>query len=87
MNLYEYSVWFRDHNSLPTDQDYEWVACFNLEASSSQEARSWGDEISKSYSIRNPKNEFLKSIVIPTGDIQLPKVKFGFMPSDRYIGW
>jgi len=87
MIMFEYSVWFRDDNCLPSDQDYEWVACFHIEAETKDKAKLWGDEVSRYYVARNSANNFLNSDVkMPEGD-KLPIVKFGIKPSDEYIGW
>lgn len=87
MNLYEYSVWFKDKNSLPDDQDYEWVACFIVKALSVEQAKLWGDELSKSYVVRNSNNMFINSSVKLSANNNLPVIKFGNMASDEYIGW
>ncbi|MEP4051386.1 MAG: hypothetical protein ABJN22_03990 [Litorimonas sp.] len=86
-SLYEYSVWFRDQNSIPSDQDFEWVVCFIVEAESKEKAQLWGDELSKSYAIKNPNNFFLNSSVALANQSNLPIVGFGTKPSDKYIGW
>jgi len=87
MSLYEYSVWFRDHDCIPSDQDYEWVVCFIVEARSLEEAKSWGDEISRSYVLRNANNEIVSSATKLSDTEQLPVVKIGTTPSDEFIGW
>ena len=49
---YEYVVWFRNPALSADDQDYEWPAVFIIEASSANEAKSWGDRLAKGRAVR-----------------------------------
>jgi hypothetical protein len=91
MTRYLYSVWFQDRSADSSDQDYEWVACIYIEAETAEDARSWGDHLSKSYCDRRPHNVFLWSDEITTmsdvTDWSGPVVVYGQEASDEYIGW
>lgn len=91
MAQFEYSVWFKDREAHPTDQDYEWVACFLINATTTKDAKDWGDLLSRDFAARNGSNEFLSSSVSPIdpdeASSELPKVKFGERVSDELIGW
>ena len=89
-----YSAWFRDTKFPPDDQDYEWVAVFIVEANSESDALEWGDHLSKNYSSRYEDQQFYKSgighpseYVDCLGFNDTPKVKYGQMPTDEYVGW
>lgn len=86
------TVWFRDPGLPVDDHDYEWPACFAVEASTGPEAASWGDHIASAYSARRgqPKLsssvEPLESADLP-GKKDLPVVPCGHEASDDEIGW
>jgi len=87
-----YSVWFRNPNTTPDDQDYEWVACFVIDAADSQAALAWGDHIAQRYAAR-VRDVLLSSEVTDISlaegsDLdQLPMVADGEDVSDEIIGW
>lgn len=89
-----YVSWFRDQSALPEDEDQEWVACFLVVARSAEEAKFWGDKLSKSKSARQPNDQFLWSEVQAPQESQyarsrdtLPVITYGEEPSDQFIGW
>lgn len=91
MAEFEYSVWFKNYEADPTDQDHEWVACFLIDATTKAEAKDWGDLLSRDFVTRNKSNEFLSSSASPfdsnDGLSELPKVNFGELACDDLIGW
>ncbi|MBK9263142.1 MAG: hypothetical protein IPM54_25475 [Polyangiaceae bacterium] len=90
MKRYLYVVWFRNTDMPPDDQDYEWPACFLVEALAANDALSWGDQLATDYSKRRGTEVFLKSYldVDAEGDLsQLPVVQVGYKASDEEIGW
>ena len=91
MARFEYSVWFKNRDADPTDQDYEWVACFMIDASTTTDAKDWGDLLSQDFAARNGSNEVMSSSVsaIDPGEAssKLPKVSFGERASDELIAW
>ena len=91
MTAYLYTVWFRDIALAPDDQDYEWPACFLVEAHSEKEAATWGNHLSRSYSRRHPTEVFLRSTIGLHRELSahwaLPRIEAGFEASDEVIGW
>lgn len=87
--LYLYTAWFRDKLALPGDQDFEWPACFVVEAASTDAAQRWGDHLSSSSSARRGTEKFLWSNVEHTeGDLEnLTLVRDGEEATDAEIGW
>lgn len=89
MPVYNYVVWFRDHNTPPGDEDDEWPACFFIEAAHNHEAKSWGDKVAANYSARNKSYEFLRSYLDTDfwaiGSV--PPIAVGEDISDKDIGW
>jgi len=87
-----YTVWFRDPAFPPDDQDYEWPACFVVDAVGAAEARSWGDRLASAYAWRS-KQETLSSSTEPLASTDLlgvdplPVVEYGVWASDEEIGW
>lgn len=87
-----YCAWFRDLRMRPGDQDYEWPACFLIEASTADEARGWGDSLSQDFSRRRVTEVFLSSEVTEpsTSDAEessAPVVSVGYQATDEEIGW
>lgn len=93
MPIYPYAVWFRDSSLLPSEQDYEWVACILIEAETAEKAKSWGDHLAKSFAERTTNEQFLRSYVEEPGawgerDISgTPTIAYGYHASDDEIGW
>lgn len=73
MTRYVYSVWLKDQTEVPTEQDFEWVACFFIESVTLEETQSWGDHLAKSYTSRNPETCFSgqksEGRMIPLGSV------------------
>ena len=88
--LYLYTVWLRDSELIPTDEDYEFPACFLVEAQTTTQARNWGDLCAKSH-CDNSDNEhaFLTSSVELAGrDVyrDLISIRYGEHVSDDKFG-
>lgn len=86
---YQYVAWFRDHTLASDEQDYEWPACFVIEAADAAEARRWGDHLASDYSRSREGREFLRSDLDPDHweDGQATRIKTGEDPTDELIGW
>jgi hypothetical protein len=89
---YLYTAWFRDTRMAPSDQDYEWPACFLIEAATPHAALSWGDRLARGFSQRRITEVYLKSSVEDESDVQwdlstLPVIQVGYEASDEEIGW
>jgi len=92
MRRYVYTAWFCDNRKSPDDQDFEWPACFIIEAATAEEALSWGDRLARGFSERRETEVYLKSNIedesVASGDLSaLPVVRVGQEASDREIGW
>jgi hypothetical protein len=87
MALFEYVVWFRDESLPPDDQDFEWPACFLVEALSDTAAQKWGDHLAGSYATRTAQVFLWSRVDAPSGSTGLPIVREGELASDSYIGW
>lgn len=87
MPRYLYAVWFRDTAADPDDQDYEWVACIEIEGETAEAARGWGDTLARRRA-QGTADVFLSSKVEPNvlAD-QLPFVRVGEQVEDSHIGW
>lgn len=88
---FAYVAWFIDLNLPPDDQDYEWPACFIVEAVSADEALRWGNHLSMDYSKRTFQ-PFLRSeamdLNVAEGDWSSePVVPTGYEATDDEIGW
>jgi len=87
---YIYSVWFRDVTRPDDDQDYEWVACFLVEAVSAKAAKAWADHLSHrrerddAVFLRSSLEEQRSSHLDTSG---LPLVTDGVDSDDAHIGW
>jgi len=87
-----YSVWFRNSTFTPDDQDFEWPACFIIEARSQVDALEWGDHLSRNYVADNSDEKFLRSDVEEISQWsdnlnELPRIKYGYEASNNEIGW
>ncbi|WP_303312498.1 hypothetical protein [Hymenobacter sp. BT730] len=93
MEKWLYTVWFIDNNLLPDEEDYEWGACIVIEANCAEDAKEWGDKLSKEYIQRNHINTFAKSGLVKfaqedyTDISDLPFIEYGHLASDKEIGW
>ena len=87
-----YCAWFRDAALPADDQDYEWPACFIIEASTGEGALRWGNHLAVAYALRSGTQRFMK------GEVQdhfVSKVDLSSLPiiseeceaSDVEIGW
>ena len=65
---YIYSAWFRNTLLPPDDQDYEWVACIQINAKSKKLALEWGDTQTKLFLKQNITETFLSSEVLDKSD-------------------
>jgi hypothetical protein len=83
-----YTVWLRDHFLEIDDQDYEWPSCLLIVADSEEEARSWGDQLSRKLCEKDLRIEFLYSLIgLPEGDLTMvPRIRVGEKPSVDIIG-
>ena len=84
-----YTVWFRDPDALPEDEDYEWPACFILTAPTLDKALEWGNYLAIGFA-KKSKNLFLKSGIEKANETKtkdLPIIKYGYYASDEEIGW
>jgi|EndMetStandDraft_9_1072997.scaffolds.fasta_scaffold2011279_1 hypothetical protein len=61
MASFIYTVWFRDPDTDPSDQDHEWPACIRVTAETDEAALRWGDTLAKRRSQRLPLAIFLHS--------------------------
>jgi hypothetical protein len=92
MNRFVYTAWFRNTKVEPDDQDFEWPACFIIEAGSPDMALSWGDRLAKRFAERRATELYLRSTVedesVAKGDVSmLTVVQFGIDATDVQIGW
>jgi hypothetical protein len=91
MALHQYVVWFLDEKADPSDQDYEWLACFVIDAPSLADAKSWGHCLSEAYVSRHSANTISNSVAQLVSDRQsvstLPIVEFVEVIIDQHIGW
>jgi len=89
---YIYTIWFRDSSFPVDDPEYEWPACFVVDASSAADAVCWGDRLASAYSVQ-ANQEMLTSSVEPLeasdllGTDELPVVPYGCWARDDEIGW
>lgn len=87
-----YTVWFRDPNLLSDDQDYEWPACFVVDAPGDDQAATWGDHLASGYAksrgqqLLSSSVEALESATLP-GKEALPEILYGHEATDDEIGW
>ena len=88
MTAWVYTVWFRDPDALPDDQDYEWCARFSIEASSPERAQAWGDFLAKKRYTAVRPDIFLSSSVEPNdGSYEMPSLSDGEDVTDEFLGW
>lgn len=89
MPEYQYVACFRDRTAQPDDQDYEWPACFVVDAADARAAQEWGDWLAAGYSRRHEGCEFLRSYLDadPWAYGRVPRVTVGEDAPDDVIGW
>lgn len=92
MDTFLYTAWFRDPHAKETNQDYEWPACFIIEAKTYEDAHSWEDFLSLIRETRLPSAVFLTSYIEKSDqseviDLNVPFVTYGERVSDDKIGW
>jgi hypothetical protein len=86
-----YTVWLRNPSFPPDDQDYEWPACFVIDAENAAAAKSWGDHLAERYS-KSSRQEVMTSSAesVESSDLsgieELPIVMDGQDATDRHIG-
>ena len=80
----------------PKDQDYEWVACIQINAKNKFDALSWGDMLAKDYSKRRETEIFIRSDVLDKSDPffkdvkdwdSTPIIEDGEYAADDKISW
>jgi hypothetical protein len=83
-----YTAWFRDPDCLPDDQDYEWCACFSINATSAERAQAWGDFLARRRHTSIRPDIFLNSSVAPNdGTYEMVSLSDGEDVTDEFIGW
>lgn len=94
MAQFVYIAWFRDPRFPSDDQDYEWVACFIIEAEDARSAQAWGDHLARDRAARKPEEPFLWSEVRSPDDPMFtnttapsPIVSCGVEATDKFLGW
>lgn len=93
MARFPYSVSFLDVSASDEDQDREWVACLEIEATTSERAKHWGDTLAASYISRHESLRMTQSSIETPGSwdrsdrIAVPTIQFGYSPTDDEIGW
>ena len=89
-----YVAWFRDTTQAPDDQDYEWCACFLIDAQSAELAKQWGDILAHKYSNAMETEVFLWSETqhydpndksVDTS--HTPHFAYGHEATDDELGW
>jgi hypothetical protein len=91
MLRFPYSVWFLDRGAAEDDQDREWVACINIEAMSSEDAKQWGGMLATSYVSRHQHLRMRSSRVdapcATEGQTAAATIQLGRAATDEDIGW
>ena len=88
-----FTALLKDNDLQPEDQDFEFPACFIVEAESKAKALSWGNDVTLEHCLRNPAHKLIDTVVESSNNYaahvleKLPKIKYGFMPSEEYLGW
>lgn len=83
-------AWFRDESMPPSDQDYEWPACFFILADTENDALNWGDTLSKKYAVGSNQiffRSYIDNYPYTGQDSELPIIKYGQLDVDEVIGW
>ena len=90
MLRYLFTAWFQDSLLPPDDEDFEWPACFIIEAENQNDALLWGRELAEDYCRRRASETLLHcGIDLAEEDeiLTLPLVVFGQSVEDEHIGW
>jgi len=88
-----FAALLKDNDLQPEDQDFEFPACFIIEAENKSKALSWGNDVTVEHCLSNPSHELINTVVESPNNYpshvleKLPRIKYGFMPSEEYIGW
>jgi hypothetical protein len=89
---YIYTVWFNDASLPAEDPDFDWPACFIVDAKNQLFAKKWGDYLSLKYAQKN-------GMEISSSDVKnlsessmknthaLPEIEDGQEAGDDVIGW
>lgn len=89
---FAYTVWLRNESLPADDQDYEWPACFVIDASTADAARRWGDRLAERYAATSGERligsavEAVDTSTLPGLDA-LPVIADGEEAPDEKIGW
>lgn len=86
-----YTAWFRDVSLPPEDPDYEWPACFLIEADSIDAAKAWADGLAQDRKHRGEVflSSDIREVDLPLGDglQDLPALRLGDPDASARIGW
>ncbi len=86
-----YTVWLRNDDMSPEQSDYEWPACFVIEAGSAEGAKDWGDRLAQAHAAARGEELVSSKIEIwspsTPGLDRRPVVTEGHEPLDAEIGW
>ncbi len=89
---YVFTVWLTEPTLPPDDIDYQWPACFLIDAQSETSAKEWGDHLSLQYAMKRGGTvirsdiEALETSTLPGLD-HLPVITEGQDATDEEIGW
>jgi hypothetical protein len=89
---YVYTVWLTDVSLPQDDPDYEWPACFIVDAATEAAAKKWGDYLASRYILAAGGNiirsevEYVGKSTL-SGLDTLPVVPDGHEATDSEIGW
>ena len=82
-----------DRELEPEDQDFEFPVCFVIEAESKAKALSWGNDVTLEHCLSNQSHELINTLVESPNNYsahvldELPRIKYGVVPSDEQVGW
>ncbi len=88
-----FTALIQDDDLDPQDLDYEFPACFIVEAQSTEMALSWGNNLVMVHCLNNATHKVINTVVEPIHNYSehaltsLPKVYYGVPVSDEVIGW
>lgn len=93
MARFPYIVCFLDADAFEEDEHREWVACFEIEAETAEQAKLWGDTLAAAYVARWKNLRVTQSSTKPPGSWDdtdrrdVPTIQFGHAATDEEIGW